>query len=157
MDLVVTGVVAGVLGTLVMDFLNHLFARTGMLLKIDMRMIGRMSVGWAHGRFRYRSPSEMEQVANEKLYGYVTHYTIGVGLAVMYVVGWDLLVGGPGSPVFALVYGVATTVASHFFVLPSMGLGVFGRRSPDGIRSPLSSLANHLFYGVGIAVAVALA
>ena len=116
-----------------------------------------MSVGWAHGRFRYRSPSEMEQVANEKLYGYITHCTIGVGLAVTYVVGWDLLVGGPASAVWALVYGVATTVASHFFVLPSMGLGVFGWRSPEGIRSPLSCLANHLFYGVGIAVAVALA
>ena len=157
MDLVVTGVVAGVLGTLVMDSLNHLFARTGMLLRIDMRMIGRMSVGWAHGRFRYGSPGEMAQVANEKLYGYITHYTIGVGLAVTYVLSWDLLVGGPASPVWALVYGVATTVASLFFVLPSMGLGVLGRRSPEGIRSPLSSLANHLFYGVGIAVAVALA
>ncbi len=157
MDLVVTGVVAGVLGTVVMDSLNHLFARTGMISKIDVGMIGRMAVGWAHGRFRYRSPSEMEQVANEKLYGYITHYTIGVGLAVTYVLSWDLLVGGPASPVWALVYGVATTVASHFFVLPSMGLGVFGRRSPEGIRSPLSSLANHLFYGVGIAVAVALA
>jgi uncharacterized membrane protein YeaQ/YmgE (transglycosylase-associated protein family) len=156
MDLVVTGVVAGVLGTLVMDSLNHLFARAGMISKIDVGMIGRMAVGWAHGRFRYRSPSEMEQVANEKLYGYITHYTIGVGLAVPYVLGWDLLVGGPASPVWALAYGVATTVASYFFVFPSMGLGVFGRRSPEGIRAPLSSLANHLFYGVGIAVAVAL-
>jgi hypothetical protein len=156
LDLVVTGVVAGVLGTLVMDSLNHLFARTGMLPKIDMRIIGRMSVGWAHGCFRYRSPSEMEQVANEKLYGYITHYTIGVGLAVPYVLGWDLLVGGPASPVWALAYGVATTVASYFFVFPSMGLGVFGRRSPEGIRAPLSSLANHLFYGVGLAVGVAL-
>jgi hypothetical protein len=68
------------------------------------------------------------------LYGYITHYTIGVGLAVTYVLGWDLLVGGPASPVWALAYGVATTVASHFFVFPSMGLGVFGRRSPEGIR-----------------------
>jgi len=33
---------------------------------------------------------------------------------------------------------------------------VFGRLSPEGIRSPLSSLANHLFYGVGIAVGIAL-
>ena len=105
MDLVVTGVVAGVLGTLVMDFLNHLFSRTGVLLKIDMRMIGRMSMGWAHGRFRYRSPSEMEQVANEMLYGYITHYTIGVGLAVPYVLGWDLLVGGTASPIWALADG----------------------------------------------------
>jgi len=60
MDLIVTGIVAGVLGTLVMDFLNHLFARTGMLLKIDVGMIGRMSAGWAHGRFRYRHPGEMQ-------------------------------------------------------------------------------------------------
>ena len=156
MDLVVTGVVAGVLGTLVMDLLNLLFARTGMLSKIDVGMIGRMAVGWSRGRFRYGHPSEMEQVANEMLYGYVTHYTIGVGLAVPYVFGWALLVGGPASPVWALAYGVATTVASWFFVYPSMGLGVFGRRSPEGIRAPLSSLANHLFYGVGLAVGVAL-
>ena len=157
MDLVLTGVVAGVFGTLVMDSLNHLFSRTGLLVKTDVGMIGRMSAGWARGRFRYRHPGEMEQAANELLYGYITHYTIGVGFAVTYMLGRDLLVGGPASPAWAFVYGVATTVASLFFVLPSMGLGVYGRRSPDGIKSPLSSLANHLFYGVGIAVAVAFA
>jgi len=156
MDFIVTGVVAGVLGTLMMDFLNHLFARTGLLSKIEVGMIGRMAVGWTRGRFRYGHPSEMEQDANEMLYGYVTHYAIGVGLAVPYVLGWDLLVGGPASPLWALAYGLATTVASYFFVYPSMGLGVFGRRAPEGIRAPLSSLANHLFYGVGLVVGIAL-
>jgi len=156
MDLVVAGVVAGVLGTLVMDSLNHLFARTGMISKIDVGMIGRMAAGWARGRFRYGHPSEMEQVANERLYGYVTHYIIGVGFAVPYVLGWDLLVGGPASPAWAIAYGVATTVASYFLVFPSMGLGVCGRRSPEGMRAPLSSLANHLFYAVGLAIGVAL-
>ena len=157
MDLIVAGVGAGVLGTAVMDALNHLFARTGMLSKIEVGMIGRMSAGWARGRFRYGHPGEMQQVANEVLYGYVTHYAIGVGLSVPYVLGWDLLIGGPASPVWALAYGVATTVASWFFVYPSMGLGVCGRRSPDGLRAPLSSLANHLFFGLGMAAAVALA
>ena len=156
MDLVVTGVAAGVLGTLMMDSLNLLFARTGMLSKIEVGMIGRMAVGWARGRFRYGHPSEMEQVANEKLYGYFTHYAIGVGLAVPFVLGWDLVVGGSASPFWAIAYGLATTVASYFFVFPSMGLGVAGRRSPEGMRAPLSALANHLFYGVGIAVGIAL-
>jgi uncharacterized membrane protein YeaQ/YmgE (transglycosylase-associated protein family) len=156
MDLVLMVVVAGVLGTLAMDSLNLLIARTGMLLRIDMGMIGRMAAGWARGRFRYGHPGEMEQVANEKLYGYVTHYTIGVGLAVPYVVGWALLVGGPASPSWAVAYGVATTVASYFFVYPSMGLGVFGRRSPEGIKAPLSSLANHVFHGVGLAIGIAV-
>ena len=79
-----------------------------------------------------------------------------MGLAVPFVLGWDHLVGGPASPVWALAYGVATTAASWFFVYPSMGLGAMGRRSPDGIKAPLSSLANHLFYGLGLAVGVAL-
>jgi hypothetical protein len=156
MDLVLMVLVAGVLGTLVMDSLNHLFARTGTLPKIDVGMIGRMAVGWARGRFHYRHPGEIEQVANEMLYGYITHYTIGVGLTVPYVFGWYLLVGGPASPAWAIAYGVLTTLASQFFVLPSMGLGVFGRRSPEGIKLAFSSLANHLFYGVGIAVGIAL-
>ncbi len=156
MNLIVTGIAAGVLGTLVMDSLNYLFARIGLLSKIDVGMIGRMSAGWVRGRLSYRHPGEMEQVANEVLYGYIAHYTIGVGLAVIYVLGWDFLVGGPASPVWALAYGVATTVASLFIVFPSMGLGMLGKRSPEGIRSPLSSLANHLFFGVGMAVAVTL-
>ena len=156
MDLVVAGVVAGVLGTLMMDSLNLLCARTGMIAKIDVAMIGRMAAGWARGRFCYEHPSEVAPVANEKLYGYVTHYSIGVGLAVPYLLGWNLLVGGPASPAWAIAYGVGTTVASHFFVLPSMGLGVFGRRSPEGTELALSSLANHLFYGVGLAVGIAL-
>jgi len=119
-------------------------------------MIGRMAVGWVRGRFRYGHPGEVEPVAHEKLYGYVAHYTIGVVLAVPYVLGWILLVGGPPSPLWAIAYGVATTVASWFFVYPSMGLGVLGLRSPEGIKNPLSSLANHLFYGLGIAVGIAL-
>ena len=86
----------------------------------------------------------------------VTHYAIGVGLSIPFMLGWDLLVGGPASPVWAFVYGVATTAASLFFVYPSMGFGMFGLRSPEGIKSPLSSLANHMFFGVGIAIAVAL-
>jgi hypothetical protein len=156
MILIINGVIAGILGTLAMDSLNHLFARTGLLSKIDVRMIGRMSAGWANGRFRYRHPDELKPVTNETLIGYVTHYGIGVGLALAYVLGWDSAVGGPASPVWALTYGVATTAASYFFVFPSMGFGMFGRRSPEGIRSPLSSFANHLFFGLGMAVAIAL-
>jgi hypothetical protein len=65
-------------------------------------------------------------------------------------------VGGIPSPAWALAYGVATTAASVLLVYPSMGLGAFGRRSPEGLRAPLSSLANHLFFGAGMAVAIAL-
>jgi uncharacterized membrane protein YeaQ/YmgE (transglycosylase-associated protein family) len=156
MKLIITGIAAGVVGTLVMDILNHLFSRTGMLAKIDVGMIGRMSAGWMRGRLRHRHPDDIAPVPHEVLLGYLSHYAIGLGLAFTYVLGWYLLIGGPESPAWALAYGIATTVASWFIVFPSMGLGICGRRSPEGIRSPLSSLTNHLFYGIGLAVAVAL-
>ena len=156
MDLVVIGFVAGVIGTLAMDLLNNLVARTGVFLKIDVAMIGRMAAGWTRGRFRYGHPDEMEQVPNEMLYGYLAHFGIGVGLAVPFVFGWDLWVGEPTSPVWAVLYGVATTAASFFFVYPSMGLGVFGRKSPERIKAFITPLANHLFYGVGLAVGIVL-
>lgn len=156
MDLVITGFVAGVLGTLAMDLLNNLVARTGVFLKLDVAMIGRMAAGWAHGRFRYGHPDEMEQVPNEMIYGYLAHFVIGVGLAVPFILGWGLWVGGPVSPISAVLYGVATTAASFFLVYPSMGLGVFGRRSPERIRALITPLANHLFYGVGLGVGVVL-
>ena len=156
MYLIGMGIVAGALGTSVMDFLNYLFSRTGMISKIDVGMIGRMSAGWARGRFTYNDPGEMEPVANEKLLGLLTHYAIGVGLAFVYLVGWVLFVGGPASPAWAVVYGFATTAASLFLVYPSMGLGMLGRRSPEGTKAALSPLANHLFFGVGMAVGLAL-
>jgi Protein of unknown function (DUF2938) len=154
MDLIVRGVMAGVLGTVAMDCLNHLFARFGMLTKVDVGAIGKMSSGWVHGRFFYAHPGEMKPVAHELLLGYFTHYAIGLGLAIPFVYGWDLLFGGPASPLWALIYGIATTVASLFIVFPMMGLGACGKRSPDGMRGPLSSLANHFFFGLGMALAM---
>jgi len=156
MDLVLTGIAAGVLGTIAMDLLNHLFARAGIILRIDVGMIGRMSAGWVRGRFWYSHPGEMVPVANEALIGHVSHYAIGVCLAVPFVFGWALVVGGPVPPAWMFAYGAATTVASVLLVYPSMGLGVFGRKSPEGLRAPLSSLANHIFFGVGMALAVAI-
>ena len=157
MHLIVAGIAAGVLGTVVMDLGNHLLARSGAVLTIDVVTIGRMAAGWARGRFIYNDPGEMEPVANEKLLGYAAHYAIGVGLAFIYVFGWALLAEGPASPGWAVVYGLATTAASLFLVYPSMGLGMWGRRSPAGIRAVLSPPANHLFFGVGMAVALMLA
>ena len=98
MNLVVEVLAAGVLGTVAMDLGNLLFSRAGILSKIDMGMIGRMAAGWTRGRLCYQHPSEMEEVRNEKAYGYLTHYAIGVGFTIPYILGWALFLGGPRHP-----------------------------------------------------------
>lgn len=119
-------------------------------------MIGRMSSGWIRGNFSYQHPGEMKQDSHEILYGYIAHYAIGVVFALMYVLSWDFLIEGPISSIWALAYGIATTAGSLFFIYPSMGFGMLGRHSPEGIKAPLSSLANHTFYGLGLAMGIEL-
>lgn len=156
MDLTMEVLAAGVLGTVAMDLGNFLLSRAGVLSKIEVGMIGRMAMGWTRGRLCYRHPSEMEERRNERAWGFITHYSIGLAFAFPYVVGWQILVGGPVSPPGAVAYGLATTVASWFFVYPSMGFGALGRRSPDGLRAVLSPLANHFFFGLGMAGGIML-
>jgi len=151
---ILSGVIIGIVGTIVMDILNYFFARTGTLSKIESEMIGRMVAGWGRGRFVYRHPSEMKKVPNEKVYGLAAHYLIGIGLAVPFVLCWGFLTEESLSPLWIFVYGVTTTAASWFFVYPCMGFGLFGRLSPDGIKATFSSLANHVFYGIGLAIGV---
>jgi uncharacterized membrane protein YeaQ/YmgE (transglycosylase-associated protein family) len=156
MNLIFIGLLAGVLGTLVMDLLNYLFARAGIISKIDIGMIGRMAAGWTRGHFYYNHPDEVKKIDNEVFYGYLAHYGIGVGFSLPYVLGWNLLIGGIPSPESSILYGIATTAGSWLFIYPSIGQGVCGLRSAEGIRSCLSSLANHLFFGIGMAIALAL-
>ena len=156
MYLILVVLTAGVLGTIVMDILNLFFARIGIISKIEVNMIGRMVAGWTHGRFIYNHPNEMNEVANEVVFGYIAHYVIGIVLAIPYIFGWNILIGGDPSLIFAIAYGIATTVVSWFLVYPTMGLGPLGLKSPEGIRAAFSSLFNHLFYGIGIAFGIAI-
>lgn len=135
MDLLISGIVAGVIRTLVMDLLNNLVARTGVIFKIDVVMIGWMASGWTRGRFRYEHPDEMGHVSNEMIYGILMHFGIGISLAVPFITIWGLWADKPVPPVWALLYGVSTTAASFFFVYPSMGLGVCGMKSPEKIKA----------------------
>ena len=154
--LVVAGTLAGLVGTFVMDVLNILVARTLYISRIDVAMIGRMATGWAHGRFCHSNPSEMQPVRNEVVIGLASHYAIGVALSVPFVFGWSFLIGSSPSPPWALVYGIGTTVVSWFLVYPSMGLGFLGLQSPEGTKAVVSSFANHLFYGLGLAIGMAI-
>ena len=66
--------------------------KKGCFLGYTAQGIGVISLAAARarGRFRYGRPGEMKQVANETLCGYVTHYAIGVSLALPCVFGWLL-------------------------------------------------------------------
>jgi hypothetical protein len=153
---ILTGVVAGAIATLVMDVLNLAAVRVGLALPVRHRTIGRVTGGWLAGRFANDGPEALPAFRGDLAWGVAAHYLIGGALGVVYVAACAAWLGGPGSLAWALGYGAATTVFAWFLMFPSLGLGVFGLASPHGVRLPVSSLVNHLLYGLGLAGALAL-
>ena len=147
---ILAGVVVGVAGTVTMDVLGSLSRKAGLSAGANGKWVGRWYIGIARGRFVHADIAASPEHAGEKRAALVGHYVIGITLAVIYVVGAGLTGISPGSFVAAVGYGLATCVFPWFLVLPALGFGVFGRKGPPELKLFISTLQNHLFYGLGL-------
>ena len=149
-------VVIGVGATMAMDVWNLFLRRAFRIPSLDYCLLGRW-VRHMPGTFRHdniaASPSKRFECAT----GWLVHDTIGVSLAVVFVliVSADWLVRPTLGP--ALLYGVATLVFPFFVLQPSLGLGVASARTANPTLARLKSLGTHTVFGValyGIAVGI---
>ncbi|WP_461433571.1 DUF2938 domain-containing protein [Hoeflea alexandrii] len=148
--------VIGCGATLVMDLVAFTLKRAFGLQPLDYGLVGR----WVHWRLLDKgAPLPIFQVPPfryERSLGWLLHYLIGVGLALVFV-----MLMGPGwvatpSLLPALVFG-AFTVAAPFFVLqPAFGAGFAARLTPKPSLARAKSLTAHISFGVGIWLAAAL-
>jgi uncharacterized membrane protein YagU involved in acid resistance len=82
----------------------------------------------------------------------MAHFTIGVVLALTFVVltSGDWLARPTLLP--ALLYGIGTVVFPFFIMQPSFGLGIAASRTPNPTQARLKSLATHTVFGIGLYV-----
>jgi hypothetical protein len=116
----------------------------------DYSLVGRWIGHMAQGRFAHRRIALATPVPFEQALGWVTHYVIGVGFAgaMIAITGVDWLVRP--TPLPALIFGLATVAAPFLIMQPAFGLGVASAKSPNPWAARLRSLANHLWFGVGL-------
>ena len=87
---------------------------------------------------------------NECTVGWVAHYLIGTGFAVVFV----LLVSGSWleRPTLlpALGFGMVTVLVPFLIMQPSFGLGIAGSKTPHPHQVRLKSLMTHTVFGAGL-------
>ncbi len=105
--------------------------------------------------FRHASITAAPQKQFECAAGWIAHYTIGLLLALAFVVlaSGDWLARPTLLP--ALLYGIATVIFPFFILQPSFGLGIAASRTPKPAQARLKSLATHTVFGVGLYVCAA--
>jgi hypothetical protein len=148
---VVLGAIAvGIGATLVMDLWNLLLKRGFGIASLDYCLLGRWALHIPAGTLRHASIRAAAPKPNECIAGWITHYTIGILLAV----GLVVLTSGEwlARPTLglALVYGIATIIFPFFLLQPSLGLGVASSRAPNPTQARLKSLATHTVFGIGL-------
>lgn len=150
--ILLSGLGAGILSTYIMDLGNRLLSIPGWVNKSDPRHLGRVSDQWMHGSFQ-NNLFKLEPVANEYLYGVLTHYTIGIILATCFVYLSHRLWNGIRWTWQPLAFGMATCVFAWFLLFPSIGFGLFGMNAPPQAHLFRGSLINHGCYALGLALA----
>jgi hypothetical protein len=150
---VLSAIGIGLGATLLMDLWNLFLLRTFRLPSLNYCLLGRWVRHLPEGTLRHANIAAAQNKAGECAVGWIAHYSIGVMLAVGFVIlaSTDWLAGPTLLP--ALLYGITTVVFPFFVLQPSLGLGVASSRTPNPTQARLKSLATHTIFGVGLYLA----
>jgi hypothetical protein len=149
----VLGAIAiGIGATLVMDLWNLFLKRTFSIPSLNYCLLGRWLRHMPAGTLRHASITAAQQKPFECTVGWISHYTIGVAFALVFVVlaSGDWLARPTLLP--ALLYGIGTVVFPFFIMQPSLGLGIAASKTPKPTQARLKSLETHTVFGIALYV-----
>lgn len=157
--LFIVGVIVGILATVTMDVVAIIAFRFGIAGRGPRRtgpdLIGRWVGYLLQGKFRHTDILQTPPLRREVILGFAAHYSIGVVLTLIYFGGLAAAHAMPNA-LTAIVYGTATTVLPWFVMFPSQGMGWLGWDAPGDSHLARASLFNHVVFGLGIALWMAV-
>ena len=147
---------AGVIATVSMDLLTVIAIRLQVIAPLAPNLVGRWFASIARAHPFHDDIALTAPAGHELAMAVPGHYAIGMSLTALFVllahrVGWPAKSVSP-----ALVFGASTSVLPWLLMFPAMGYGFFGAHGPAGTRLFVSSLVSHVFFGLGLWVAVRL-
>src|SRR4030095_3162155 len=155
----IVDLIVGILATVTMDVVAVVSRRLGIAGRGPRRtgpdLIGRWIGYLLRGKFRHTDILQAPRLRGELVVGLTAHYLIGIVLTLVYL---GLLVVAHATPTAlnAILYGTAPTVLPCFLMCPSQGMGWLGRNAPGDAHLARVSLFNHIIFGLGIALWVAV-
>jgi hypothetical protein len=147
---IVGAIAIGIGATLVMDVWNLFLRGAFGVPSLNYCFLGRWLRHMPSGVFRHANIRAAEPRSFECAMGWLAHYSIGIGFAVVFVriAASEWLAQPTLAP--ALMFGIATVVFPFFILQPSIGLGVASSRTATPSRARVKSLATHTIFGIGL-------
>src|SRR5262245_8297143 len=117
---------------------------------MNWAMVGRWFGNMAHGQFVQAEMSKAAPVKGELAIGWIAHYAIGIGYGLLLVAlsGKVWLVRPTLLP--PLILSWVLLVAPLLMMMPRMGMGIAGSRTPQPHVTRLRSVMSHSVFGLGM-------
>jgi hypothetical protein len=146
--------VLGIAATATMDLWNLFLLRAFGIPSLDYCLLGRWLAHMSSGTFRHVAIGNAATKPFECALGRLAHYSIGVGLAIAFVVLTRGAALERPQLIPALLFGLVTVAFPFFVMQPCLGLGIAASKTPSPGRARLKSLASHTAFGIGLYVPV---
>jgi hypothetical protein len=147
---IVAAILIGIGATLLMDGWNLVLKRVVGLKSLDYCMLG-LWVRHMPRTFRHTSIAAAAPRQGECATGWIAHYSIGISLALAFMVATDDWLARP-TLLPALGYGLVTVVFPFFIMQPAPGLGIASAKAAAPAQARTKSVATHLVFGLGLYV-----
>ena len=149
---IAAAILIGIGATLLMDTWNLFLKRAFNIPSLNYCLLGRWVAHMPQGTLRHPSIAAAPQKPFECALGWLSHYSIGVAFAIVFIVVSSRHWLARPTLFAPLVYGIATVVFPFFIMQPSLGLGVAASKTPKPAQARLKSLATHTVFGLGLYV-----
>lgn len=156
MEIAAQAVMIGIGGTIILDLYAVLAQRLFGIGATNWRMVGRWFGNMPRGQFVQTNMMQTAPVWGEHALGWIIHYVIGAGYGLLLVVIWGP--GWLGDPDIAapLILALALLILPYFMMMPGMGMGLAGARTPKPNITRIKSVAGHSIFGCGMYLTAAL-
>jgi hypothetical protein len=157
-EIVLTGAIIGIGGTVILDLWAALMQRVFGVPSTNWATVGRWVGHMPRGQFVHENIGKAAPVSGELALGWFVHYLIGIGYGLLLVGLWGAEWLRQPTLLPPMILALGLLVAPYFIMMPSMGSGIAGAKTPRPNVTRLKSLLGHSVFGLGMYVtALALA
>lgn len=148
-QVLMSGVVMGVVATALMDLWAVLLQRTAGVPMPNWAMVGRWAAG-LRTRIFHDDIGQAPAVEGELRIGWAFHYAVGIayGVALAVLMGPAWLAAPTLLP--AWVFSLLMLGFGWFLLQPGMGLGWAASRTPNPTKARVLGLLAHTVFGAGL-------
>jgi len=149
-------IIVGVIATAALDLWQQIYRVLFGTPITNWAIIGRWAAYLPRGQFVHENIGATPPVENELTLGWIVHYVVGIGYAVVYLfLMWAVF---RMTPDFwsAMIFGAVSVSVTWFFMEPILGAGFMASKTPKPTAAMVHDFTSHLAFGFGLFIGTAV-